>query len=413
MRRPTLPAVIALLLIGALVAPAGAAAAGPSNGETVTGVLQAYYVDDFDSRGDDDTLHYDLRTASGTIPVRFPGRGPVRLVGSKVTLTGTLRGGALRVASSSPGADLRVRAAAGHVDADPDALTFAVVLMNFTDIPTQPWTKSTVQTAIAGGSSSMKAFFEEESKGDVSVSASVYGWYTIPATSSGCDWQDLGNARLGRRDRCRCRPHGVHQRDVHLALHEQLRVRGRRLRARPLHVSQRDDQHAGHGPRGRPQPGARARERAHLHGRRDAGHDRREQRLLDAGLRRSVLRDGQRRAAPRPRLAAGRARLAVRLAEGGGIAGAHLHDRAVLRIGDGQARPDPARRRQLLRPRPADAARGLRLVHRGLARRERRHGPPGLGLGQPDLVASRHGAARHDAGDRRPSTTRRCSWARR
>ena len=193
MRRPTLPAVLALLLIGALVAPAGAAGAGPGTGqanrETVTGVLEAYYVDDFDGSDGHDGPRFDLRTATGTIPVRFPGRGPLRLIGSKVTVTGTRSGGALHVATSSRGADLRVRATAGHVDAAPDAHTFAVVLMNFTDITTQPWTKATVASAIAGGSSSMKAFFEDESKGDMTVSASVYGWYTIPTTSAGCDWQ--------------------------------------------------------------------------------------------------------------------------------------------------------------------------------------------------------------------------------
>ena len=189
MPRPTLPAAIALLLISALMAPAGAAGAGQANRETVTGVLEAYYVDDFDGHDADDGPQFDLRTADGTIPVRFAGRGPTRLVGSRVTLTGTRSGGALRVATSSAGADLRVRAAAGHIDAAPDAHTFAVVLMNFTDITTQPWSKSTVASAIAGGSSSMKSFFEQESKGDMSVSASVYGWYTIPTTSAGCDWQ--------------------------------------------------------------------------------------------------------------------------------------------------------------------------------------------------------------------------------
>ncbi len=89
-----------------LVAPAGAAAAGPANGqanrETVTGVLEAYYIDDFDGSDGHDGPRYDLRTAAGTIPVRFAGGGPRRLVGSKVTLTGTRSGGALHVATTSP-----------------------------------------------------------------------------------------------------------------------------------------------------------------------------------------------------------------------------------------------------------------------------------------------------------------------
>lgn len=206
MRRPPLQAILALLLAAAFASPA--AAAGPAGAstdgrETLTGVLEAYYLDDFPPRGDaqgdahaTDRLRWSLRTADGTVRVDFPGQGPRRLSGATVTLIGDRDGGVLRVATTRTGADLRVRREAAPsvvaraASSSTVATSFAVVLINFTNLTTEPWTKATVKNAVTDSATSLKAFYEEESKGDLTLGASVYGWYTIDATTTGCDWQD-------------------------------------------------------------------------------------------------------------------------------------------------------------------------------------------------------------------------------
>ena len=198
MRRPTLHAILALVLVAVFAAPVAAASPADAGRETLTGTLEALYVDDLHAPGATDVVQFDLRTEHGTVPVAFPGRGPRRLSGAKVTLTGTRRGGVLVMATSTPGTDLRVldRAAGSspagesvQLAATAVAKTFAVVLINFTNLTTQPWTKSTVQDAVTGPTSSLKAFYEEESKGRMTVGATVYGWYTIDAKTTGCDWR--------------------------------------------------------------------------------------------------------------------------------------------------------------------------------------------------------------------------------
>ena len=46
MRRPTLHAILALLLVAVFAAPVEAASAVPAGRETLTGTLEALYVDD-------------------------------------------------------------------------------------------------------------------------------------------------------------------------------------------------------------------------------------------------------------------------------------------------------------------------------------------------------------------------------
>ena len=178
------------------------------------------------------------------------------------------------MATSEPGTDLRVldRPAAGsspaldsvQAAATPVAKTFAIVLINFTNLATQPWTKATVEGAVTGSTSSLKAFYEEESKGRMTVGATVYGWYTIDATTAGCDWRTWHDLGWDKATAAGVNLNGVHERDVHVAADERLRLRRRRLRAREVHVHQRLPRRPGDVPRGRAQPRARARERAQL-----------------------------------------------------------------------------------------------------------------------------------------------------
>ena len=240
MRRPTLHAILALLVVAVFAAPAqaaGAAADGQRDPDRdARGVLRRRPPGA--RRGRRPAL--DLRTEHGTVPVDFAGRGPRRLIGAKVALTGTRRGGVLELASSAPGPELRVldrSTTAGRTpesvqaDASPVAKTFAVVLINFTNLATQPWTKATVASAVTGAAPSLKTFYEEESKGRMTDRGDGLRLVHDQRDDHRLRLADVAHARLERGDRGRSQPERVHERDVHLAADGRVRVRGGRLRA--------------------------------------------------------------------------------------------------------------------------------------------------------------------------------------
>ena len=198
MRRPTLHAILALVLVAVFAAPAAAASPAEAGRETLTGTLEALYVDDLHAPGATDVVQFDLRTEHGTVPVAFPGRGPRRLSGAKVTLTGTRRGGVLEMATSTPGTDLRVldRAAGSSPAGESvqlDGYRRREDVRGRPDQLHQPHDPAVDPVDGPGRrhrpTSSLKAFYEEESKGRMTVGATVYGWYTIDAKTTGCDWR--------------------------------------------------------------------------------------------------------------------------------------------------------------------------------------------------------------------------------
>ena len=154
-------------------------------------------------------------------------------------VTGTRIGKTLHVASSRPGRDLKVlrkattqelgalqttdgqggttTAEGGSTTAATVTKNVAVILINFKDNTAQPFAKSTVQTAMTGSATSLKKFVEEDSKGRWALNATVYGWYTINATSTSCNWSDWATLGGERRDRRRREPLLVHEPDVHRA----------------------------------------------------------------------------------------------------------------------------------------------------------------------------------------------------
>ena len=215
--RSSLQALAVVLLATTFAAPVVAATPGGATEETLSGVLEAVHVDEFAAGRERE--RYLLRTPGGVMPLEFADGGPDGYGGAMVTVTGTRVGRALRVESSRAGRSFRVTRAprAGETApveamdgtegttgsstatvtttsletataAAPVAKSIAVVLINFTNLATQPYTKATVLNALTGSSTSAKAFLEEESKGRMTVTGDAFGWYTIPATTTGCDW---------------------------------------------------------------------------------------------------------------------------------------------------------------------------------------------------------------------------------
>ena len=209
--RQSLQVLAALLLAALFAAPVSATTAGGAAEETLTGTIETAQVELGDGR---DHFVHTLRSGRTITPLDFASGSPRALAGSRVSVTGTRVRGTLKVASAKPGRSLRVRERAatpvlgaweteidgtalsggtttgGAVEAavTPVAKSTAVVMFNFTNLSTQPFSKTTVKDALLDNSKSLKRYFEEESKGRLTMTGAVFGWYTINATTTGCNW---------------------------------------------------------------------------------------------------------------------------------------------------------------------------------------------------------------------------------
>ena len=106
------------------------------------------------------------------------------LAGKRVHGIGELRGTVLSVRGGS--------IEATEEAASPAAVgvaTVAVLLFNFTGDQRQPWTQSTVRSVVFDGAASVNAYYQNASYGKLSLAGDVFGWYTIAASNSGCDYR--------------------------------------------------------------------------------------------------------------------------------------------------------------------------------------------------------------------------------
>jgi hypothetical protein len=132
---------------------------------------------------------YYLNTSGGRVPLHFVKNPPTRLLtGDHVRVRGQQSGGTLILAS---GGSVTTLSTATTSSTAPLPNTFgaqstAVILVNFQDAPTnQPWTPAQVQAAVFG-STGANGFMQENSYGQTWLTGNVFGWYTIPLSSTTC-----------------------------------------------------------------------------------------------------------------------------------------------------------------------------------------------------------------------------------
>src|SRR6266851_4483586 len=129
-------------------------------------------------------LHHDLNTSSGRLSLHFASAPPTNLLsGSVVRVNGVKVQNALALSSGSNTSSFQL------VSAAPLSATFGqqntlVVLVNFQDNTSQPWTTQTVQSMVFGTASN---FWLENSFQQTSLTGDVAGWFTLPMTSTTCD----------------------------------------------------------------------------------------------------------------------------------------------------------------------------------------------------------------------------------
>ena len=164
-----------------LLAAAGLAAAAPA---TVEGTVETL-VEDHPQQSR--TRHF-LKTAQGRLEVRFAGREPALRGGARVRASGQLEGNVLEL-SDSGSSSLTVTAPA------PLPNTFgeqklAVLLVNFQDDTSQPYTPAQANDVVFGQAS---AFLRENSRGQTWLTGTSFGWLTLPMAAS-CVTSDIASA---------------------------------------------------------------------------------------------------------------------------------------------------------------------------------------------------------------------------
>lgn len=177
-----------------------------TNGTAVSlrGTLRLYHVDDFaDGEGHD---AYALETANGMVGLEIAGPAPEAWNGATVRARGSWAGGVVRVAASKdPSSFVRLAPAASRrsqaiLGADGQSVQLAVgtavataakkvavLLFNFSDDASQPYSPATATAIAFANGNAVANYFAEESRGAVTVSGQVFGWYTIAASRTTCD----------------------------------------------------------------------------------------------------------------------------------------------------------------------------------------------------------------------------------
>src|SRR5262245_17067265 len=113
------------------------------------------------------------------LKLEFPGRGPELLTGTKVRAHGVQQNNTLMLTDSS---SVQVTALASS---DTFGLqSTLVILINFTDNATQPYTVAAAQSVTFDQT---RNFYLENSYQQTAMTGTVVGWFTIAATSATCD----------------------------------------------------------------------------------------------------------------------------------------------------------------------------------------------------------------------------------
>src|SRR4051794_26166156 len=185
------PAALAALVAAMLLFPAaGLAHNGGADAVTVEGTLAFTHSDNF--RTKQARYYYTLRQGNKQIRLQFQRARQDLANGMRLSVRGMLYKGRLHVDH----VHRLARAPRTYATVSPGPRKVAVVLVNFTNDTSQPWTPAQAASTMFTAPGSVNQYFQEESYGAVSMTGDVYGWYTLPMTNSGCavnTWASAAN----------------------------------------------------------------------------------------------------------------------------------------------------------------------------------------------------------------------------
>lgn len=174
------------LLLGALAAVAPFAIASGASDDSVSGTFVIVH-EDYAGRS---AQSYAVRTSKGLEHVDIDSKRAAQLAGHHVVLHGHRKTDGTFVVAAGSGS---TSSTGGAVAAVSGAKKVAVLLINFTNNLSQPWTPATVQGVVFSNTNSVANYYAQASYGQLSLTGDVYGWYTIPSTDTGCAWSTWGD----------------------------------------------------------------------------------------------------------------------------------------------------------------------------------------------------------------------------
>src|SRR5262245_59729953 len=165
-----------------------------AQGQTVLeGTLEIYYEDAPGVA----TLRHVLNTGTERVPLQFGQKVPPLEYGSRVRARGTWRNGTLMLDADAGGA-VTALALAPESNLSANSLSLSspftfgvqstlVILINFQDLATQPFSTAQAEAVTFGD---VNNFYLETSYGQTSLSGKAVGWFTIPASSTSCSYNN-------------------------------------------------------------------------------------------------------------------------------------------------------------------------------------------------------------------------------
>ncbi|MDP5293448.1 Ig-like domain-containing protein [Oceanimonas sp. CHS3-5] len=149
------------------------------------GTVEAYYEDYED--GSHRLRHFLTTPAGERMSLHLAGAHSDLNSGDEIQAEGVLleteQQGLSYLAFTADGSTMTTTATAAPTQTTGDQRTL-VLMVNFEDDTSQPFTEAEISNAVFGTASD---FFFENSHGLMSLSGEVHGWYTLPMSASGCD----------------------------------------------------------------------------------------------------------------------------------------------------------------------------------------------------------------------------------
>jgi hypothetical protein len=178
-----LVALIAALVAGLAGLGPLAAAAGDPGPVALEGVLVVRHGDDF-ARGQSVNHSYFLVHDNLETELAFQDAPPDDSIsGQRIRVTGAQHGKRFLVAAGG------TKRAGGNSSPGAGATgtrSVAVVLLNFSNSPTEPYSTSYATGVAFTNADSVAAYYAESSWGQLTLTGQVFGWYTVPETNETC-----------------------------------------------------------------------------------------------------------------------------------------------------------------------------------------------------------------------------------
>jgi hypothetical protein len=184
-----LTALLAALIAGLAGLGPLADAADRDRTATVEGVFIVRHGDDF-KNGRTVSHSYALSRDGAETELKFEGKAPAdRMAGLWLSVRGHYEGPKFLVAA---GGTQGGGNGGGSAAAMTGSRSVAVVLINFANDPSAPYTPAYAAGVAFDNANSVSAYYAASSWGQLSLSGQVFGWYTLPDTNLTCSTSTWG-----------------------------------------------------------------------------------------------------------------------------------------------------------------------------------------------------------------------------